>query len=56
MWDEYSGLPHFRMLFDTAAVLDPLLERLYFRPLTAPGEMADLWREVGLAEVEQTSC
>jgi SAM-dependent methyltransferase len=54
VWDEYSGLPHFRMLFDIAAVLDPSVKRHYFRPLTAPGEMAALWREVGLAEVEQT--
>jgi ubiquinone/menaquinone biosynthesis C-methylase UbiE len=55
VWDEYSGLPFFRILFDTASMLDPSLKRSYFRPMTAPGEMAELWREVGLAEVEQTS-
>jgi len=55
VWDEYSGLPHFRMLVDTAAVLDPSIERPLFRPLNAPDEMATLWRELGLLDVEQSS-
>ena len=55
VWDEYSGLPHFRMLVDIAAVLDPSIERPLFRPLTAPGEMASLWHELGMLDVEQTS-
>jgi ubiquinone/menaquinone biosynthesis C-methylase UbiE len=53
VWDEYSGLPHFRMLVDTAAVLDPAIERPLFRPLNAPEEMATLWRDLGFADVEQ---
>lgn len=55
VWDDFSGLPHFRMLVDIATVLDPTIERPFFRPLSAPGEMAALWRELGLQNVEQTS-
>jgi SAM-dependent methyltransferase len=55
VWDEYGGLPHFRMLVDIAAVLDPSVERRLFLPLTAPDEMASLWRELGMLNVEQTS-
>jgi len=55
VWDEYGGLPHFRMLADTAAVLDPSVERRLFLPLNAPDEMASLWRELGMLNVEQTS-
>jgi SAM-dependent methyltransferase len=55
VWDEFSGLPHFRMLVDIAAVLEPSLERPLFRPLTAPGEMANLWHELGMHDVVETS-
>jgi SAM-dependent methyltransferase len=55
VWDLYGGQPHIRMVWDTAAVLDPGLEPPLFRPMTAPGEMADTWRALGLREVEQTS-
>jgi SAM-dependent methyltransferase len=55
VWDNYGGQPHIRMLWDIAGVLDPSLERPLFRPVNAPGEMADLWRELGLVDVEETS-
>jgi SAM-dependent methyltransferase len=55
VWDEYGGLPHYRMLADVAATLDPSVERRLFLPLTAPDEMAELWRDLGLHNVEQTS-
>ena len=55
VWDDFSGLPHIRLIWDLAAVLDPSLERPFFRPLSAPNQMAILWRELGLADVEQTS-
>ena len=50
-------MPVFRMLWDTAAALFPASERprALFSPLTAPGEMNTMWRQVGLAEVRQTS-
>ena len=56
VWDYYSGLPHIRLIWDIAAALDPSVERKHLlRPLTAPDEMATLWRELGLLDVEQTS-
>jgi SAM-dependent methyltransferase len=56
VWDSYGGQPHIRMIWDIAAVLDPAMDRHHlFRPLTAPDEMATLWRELGFLDVEQTS-
>ena len=43
------------MIWDIAAVLDPGLERPLFRPMTAPGEMAEACRAHGFLDVEQTS-
>jgi SAM-dependent methyltransferase len=55
VWDAYGGTPHTRMVWDIAATLDPSIERPLFRPLSQPSEMATLWRELGLVDVEQTS-
>jgi hypothetical protein len=55
VWDDFSGLPHIRLMWDIAAVLDPSIARPFFRPLGAPNEMKTLWRELGLLDVEQTS-
>lgn len=55
VWDNFSGLPHVRLIWDIAAVLDPSVERPFFRPLSAPNQMEALWRELGLVDVEQTS-
>ena len=55
VWDEYGGLPHYRMLVDIAATLDPSVERRLFLPLNAPGEMEKLWRDLGMVDVQQTS-
>jgi SAM-dependent methyltransferase len=55
VWDNYGGQPFTRMLWDIAGVLDPSLERPYFRPLNSPGEMTHAWRESGLEQVEETS-
>lgn len=57
VWDSFSGLPHNRMLWDAAAVLDPTAaaRRNLLRPLTGPGELEDLWRKLGFQDVEQTS-
>jgi ubiquinone/menaquinone biosynthesis C-methylase UbiE len=46
--DAYGGNPHTRMIWDISTVLDPSLERPLFRPLSAPNEMANQWRELGL--------
>jgi ubiquinone/menaquinone biosynthesis C-methylase UbiE len=57
VWDSFGGLPHQRLLWDTAAMLDPAAARprALFRSLSAPDEMAALWRQLGLRDVEQTS-
>jgi SAM-dependent methyltransferase len=55
VWDDFSGLPHIRLIWDIAAALDPSVERPFFRPLSAPNQMAALWNELGLVDVEQTS-
>ncbi len=55
VWDDFSGLPHMRMVFDIAATLDPTVKRHVFRPMSKPDEMAGVWRELGLVNVEQTS-
>jgi ubiquinone/menaquinone biosynthesis C-methylase UbiE len=55
VWDEYGGLPHYRMLVDIAATLDPSAERRLFLPLKAPVEMEKLWRDLQMVDVEQTS-
>jgi SAM-dependent methyltransferase len=55
VWDDFSGLPHTRMVWDIAATLDPTIRRPFFRPMSKPGEMAGVWRDLGLVDVEQTS-
>ena len=55
VWDNYGGQTFARILWDIAGVLDPTLERPFFRPLNGPGELAALWRELGLQDVEQVS-
>ena len=55
VWDNYGGQPFTRILWDIAGVLDPTLERPYFRPLNGPGDMAAAWRSAGLEDVEQSS-
>ena len=55
VWDGYGGMSHVRMVRDIAAVLDPSIEGYLFPPLSKPNEMANMWRELGFAGVEQTS-
>jgi ubiquinone/menaquinone biosynthesis C-methylase UbiE len=55
VWDDFSGLPHIRMIWDIAATLDPTIKRPFFRPMSKPNEMATVWAELGLVDVEQTS-
>lgn len=46
VWDQFGGMPVFRLLRDTAAALAPTAERsrALFSSLTAPGEMSAMWR------------
>ena len=55
VWDYFSGFPHVRLIWDIAATLDPTIKRSFFRPLSKPNEMASVWGELGLTNVEQTS-
>ena len=55
VWDSFGGQPHVRLIWDIAAVLDPSIERNLFRSLSGPDEMAQVWRQHGLLDVEQTS-
>jgi hypothetical protein len=52
--DAYGGMPPNRVIWDTAAALDQSVAPPLFRPLSQPNEMATLWRELGLLDVEQT--
>jgi len=56
-WDTGGGLVTYRMIFDTAAMLDPngnaLRAKAYGRPMQRPGELACAWRDAGLKEVVQ---
>src|SRR3954453_16541955 len=56
VWDSFGGMSHMRLMWDTAAALDPSATqpRSLFRSLSAPDEMAELWRWLGLHDVEQT--
>lgn len=55
VWDNYGGQLFTRIMWDVAGVLDPDLERPYFRPLNGPGELAAMWRASGFTDVEDTS-
>jgi ubiquinone/menaquinone biosynthesis C-methylase UbiE len=55
VWDDFSGLPSSRMIWDIAATLDPALKRPFLRPMSKPNEMATVWADLGLVDVEQTS-
>jgi SAM-dependent methyltransferase len=54
-WDTRGGLIVYRLLFDTAAAIDPQANqrraRVCTRPLTRPGELARAWHKAGLADV-----
>ncbi|MGZ5853322.1 MAG: class I SAM-dependent methyltransferase [Xanthobacteraceae bacterium] len=60
VWDFRGGMPYQRMLFDTAAVLDPqggetTRTKILSTPLTGPGELAATWKKIGLRDVAETS-
>jgi ubiquinone/menaquinone biosynthesis C-methylase UbiE len=57
VWDFFGGHTFSRILLDTAAPLDPgaaALRAKHCSQLTRPGEMAAMWRRVGLRDVEQS--
>jgi ubiquinone/menaquinone biosynthesis C-methylase UbiE len=58
-WDSPGGTPSQRMLWDTAAALDPAAgearDRTMGRPVYAPGAMQRMWAEAGLVDIDQRS-
>ena len=58
-WDSPGGSSSQRMLWDTAAALDDAAaearDRTMGRPIYAPGALARMWAEAGLAEIDQQS-
>jgi len=49
-------VPHIRLIVNIAAVLDPSVDwNKLWQPLTVANEMAELRRELGFWQVEQTS-
>jgi ubiquinone/menaquinone biosynthesis C-methylase UbiE len=56
-WDTRGGFVFYRMFFDTAAVVDPTAnerrKKIYTRPMSRPGELAQAWRDAGLIDVVQ---
>jgi hypothetical protein len=57
VWDVQGGLPHARLLLDTAAMFDPaafVMRKRYMKvPLTQAGEGEAPWRSLGLTGLEQ---
>jgi SAM-dependent methyltransferase len=55
VWDSFGGMPNQRMFWDTAAALDSSAAAAraesYFKPMTRPGEMRELWTRIGLENV-----
>lgn len=58
-WDFRGGLVYQRLLWDTAAGIDPVAARtrdkIFSNPLALPDGMTNLWRNAGLAEVKRES-
>ena len=56
-WDTAGGFIPYRMIFDTAAMLDrdgeAVRAKAYARPLCRPGELASAWRDARLVDVAQ---
>jgi SAM-dependent methyltransferase len=59
VWDFRGGLVFQRLFWDTAAALDPQAaltrDRLFAHPLAQPEGLSGLWRQIGLADVEDRS-
>ena len=58
VWDTGGGFVASRILWDTAAALDPAAHarraRNYTRPMTRPGELVAAWQRAGFRDVQGT--
>jgi ubiquinone/menaquinone biosynthesis C-methylase UbiE len=56
VWDFCGGLIYQRILWDTAAALDPqagrIRDRLFSNPLSTPDGLEELWQTAGLTNIE----
>lgn len=59
VWNSYGGMPHQRMFWDIACLLDPnaaaVRNHTYFRPMTRKGDLALAMQAVGLQDVVESS-
>src|SRR4051812_10316568 len=59
VWNSGGGMPHQRMFWDTAALLDPaaaeVRAKAFNRETTRPGELANLFGAAGLGEIVETA-
>lgn len=51
VWDTFGSMSNLRMLWDTASAMGYARERSLIRPLATAGELGDMWRAAGLADV-----
>jgi SAM-dependent methyltransferase len=59
VWNSGGGMPHQRMFWDTAAMLDPAASKLrgdtFSRPMTKPDDLYGLFERVGLRDVAEST-
>lgn len=59
VWNSGGGMPHQRMFWDTAAMLDPAAAqeraRTFTRPMTCRGDLQRLFENQGLQQVRESS-
>jgi len=54
VWDSFGGMPHQRMLWDSASALGFDRSRSLFRPLSTAGDIEAAWRKAGLTDVKES--
>lgn len=59
VWNSAGGMPHQRMFWDTAAMLDPEAARIrahtFSRPMTRKGELGALFAAAGLRQIRESA-
>ena len=59
VWNSYGGMPHQRMFWDIACLLDPnaiaVRDHTYFRPMTRKGDLTLAMQAAGLLDVVESS-
>ena len=59
VWNSAGGMPHQRMFWDTAAMLDPAAAKArahtFSRPMTCKGDLPALFAAVGLQDISESS-